>query len=153
MNNPLWKGGALVGALYRVATKGDLMRVGNSWMKGRVRIGDLLLCVEHTGDGFFDYMLVNEYEYGLKAIPESRFGAYALGDRGPEISGREYHLLLDGRMVQISTSGTDDEHSHTWSSLGTRSYYGEEYSCPCGAYKAVDVDSCGEKTFMIEPRG
>jgi hypothetical protein len=97
-----WRGGANIGALYRVADERDLARVGNCWMSGRLRVGDLLLCLAHSGDCFYDYMLVKEYDNGLEGIPRSKFGAYVLGEpSSPRLTSRQYHLLAAGEFVKF----------------------------------------------------
>jgi hypothetical protein len=104
-----WGTGATIGAMYRVRDTRQLSRVGHCWMAGRLKVGDLLLCVGHSGDCFFNYILVEECANGLKGIPESRFGAYVLGELIPlRPTAREFHLLAAGEFVPLELSPAVD---------------------------------------------
>jgi hypothetical protein len=95
-----WGGSAVPGVLYRVRHEADTQRVGHCWMRGRLKAGDLVLCMAHAGDHFYDYILVEEYANGLKGLPNSRFGAYQLGERDKiELTAREFHLLAAGEFI------------------------------------------------------
>jgi hypothetical protein len=97
-----WGGGAEIGVLYRVMTEADCERVGNCFMKGRLRVGDYALCLKHAGDCFYDYMLVERIANGWRGYPQATFGAYVFGDTFPDchLSSREYHLLAAGEFIQ-----------------------------------------------------
>jgi hypothetical protein len=86
-----WRGGAQIGVLYRVMTDADCARVGLCWMKGRLRIGDYALCLEHAGDCFYEYMLIERIANGWRGYPQATFGAYVFGETFPEchLSARE----------------------------------------------------------------
>ncbi len=94
-----WGGGAIVGALYRLAEI-DNDRLGNCWMAGRIKNGDLALCVQHSGDCFYDYILVKELGNGLRGLPGAAFGAYTCGEFQKEVPNRVYHLLAAGEFVE-----------------------------------------------------
>jgi hypothetical protein len=69
-------------------------------MRGRLKQDDLILCIKHTGDCFFDYILIKEYANGLKGIPQSRFGAYVLGEEvDKKLNEKEFHLLCAGEFI------------------------------------------------------
>lgn len=101
MSRP-WGTGNCVGQLYRL-TEQDLPRIGHGWMEGRLRVDDLALCSRHSGDFFFDYILVQKYVNGLRGIPESVFGSYALGNEDPlQLTARQFHLLMAGEFIEVS---------------------------------------------------
>jgi len=95
-----WGTGNNIGQTYRL-TERDLTKVGHSWMEGRLKVDDLVVCSTHSGDCFYDYILVKEYANGLRGIPESKFGAYAFGNEDSvELTAREFHLLMAGEFVE-----------------------------------------------------
>lgn len=97
MNN--WRDGNSIGTLYTLE-KNDLSRIGDCWLKGRLRAGDVILCVAHSGDCFNDYVLINPFLNGLNAILGSEFGAYVLGKKlNWQPSKKEYHLLMAGKTL------------------------------------------------------
>jgi hypothetical protein len=105
-------GGMRVGLFVRVQAE-DVGRVGHCWMRGRLIVGDLAMAIAHSGDGFWNYQLVQSGFYfgegryagrrGYALIEQSEFGAYAMGipfeyqPNGPEI-----HLLLAGEHIALS---------------------------------------------------
>lgn len=98
--NRAWNGGATVGQLYRVTTPEDLSRVGNGWMWGRLKLGDLLLCRAHAGDSFYQYQLVEVGGNFVELHKGIVFGAYWLGKPTqwqPDES--QLKVLLDGDSV------------------------------------------------------
>jgi hypothetical protein len=110
-----WRtGGVQVNAVYRVSKK-DLGRVGNCWMKGRLLVGDLVMPLEHAGDCFYTYQLLEggntrgettvnvKGEHSYRICEGVTFGAYAMGTliaEQPNI--REYHLLMVGQPTSFS---------------------------------------------------
>ncbi len=93
MNRP-WGNSNAVGALYR-AEAGRF----DSAARG-VFDGDLVLCVQHTGDHKYDYILVRVVEGRLRGYPDVRIGSYSFHwDPALEISDREYHLLAAGEST------------------------------------------------------
>lgn len=102
MSNRSWGHSAEVGKLYRVTTKSDLARVGSCWMNGRLHIGDVLLCTAHSGDHFYDYLLVEPGGNFVRVLTE--LSAYSLGTPMQwQPSKREFHLLMAGETI-ITTS-------------------------------------------------
>lgn len=106
-----WRGDHYPGLVLRVL-EDDNRRVGQCWMRGRLKEGDIIMCLEHAGDCFYNYALVRpnksknesivtrDGKQVYQLIEGSRFGAYQLGtphDWQP--STREFHLLMAGEMV------------------------------------------------------
>lgn len=105
----MWNKGNEIGKLY-ILSESDLSRVGDSWMRGRLRAGDVVLCIAHTGDCFNDYLLVVSIYNGLFSVKESRFGAYTLGTLLEwQPSNAECTYLLSGVHV---TNGIDEHPLH-----------------------------------------
>jgi hypothetical protein len=95
-----WGVGNSIGKLY-ILDENDLSRVGDCWMKGRLHVGDVVLCTAHSGDCFNDYVLIRSFHNGLEAILGATFGAYVFGtELDWQPSDKEYHLLLAGGMVR-----------------------------------------------------
>lgn len=79
MNINGWGGNLAQGNLILVTSEEDCQRVGNCWMKGRLRVGDVIMVIEHSGDCFYDFCLVEVYSNSIKALTGTQFGAYSLG--------------------------------------------------------------------------
>lgn len=82
----------------------DEVRIGHCFMRGRLRRGDLVLCLKHSGDCFQDYFAVEQCGGSLKGLPGIRFGSYGVDgaeDLG-RLSERNAALLLAGERVQIT---------------------------------------------------
>lgn len=106
-DRPQRLGGVHTGQLFTVRPE-DFGRVGNCWMRGRLKEGDLIFSMGHSGDCFWTYCLVEHdvftvHGQGLyKLIPESSFGAYVLGELYPsQPTDREVHLLLAGEGIPL----------------------------------------------------
>ena len=69
----------LVGNLFRIKDP-ETVSVGNCFMSGRLKSGDLVLCTQHSGDCFQDYILIQESSNSLMGMPEYSFGSYGIGD-------------------------------------------------------------------------
>ena len=106
-----WRGGHHPGLVLRVL-EDDNRRVGDCWMRGRLKHNDVIMCLEHAGDCFYNYVLVrpnknpNESIVNVdgkqvyQLIEGSRFGAYELGlPHTWQPTAREFHLLMAGEMV------------------------------------------------------
>lgn len=90
-----WRNPNHVGWLY-VASESCF---GHGQAGKGIKDGDLVLCIRHSGDCFYDFILVTESEPGrLTGHPETRIGSYALGFHCG-ISEREYHLLAAGYQI------------------------------------------------------
>lgn len=87
-----------VGRLFRVNNP-NTIRVGHCFMRGRIKHGDLVLCVAHTGDWFQDYIFVAEYENGWKGLPNYRFGSYGIGD------AERLDLILKDSQIELLKEG------------------------------------------------
>lgn len=98
MNN--WNAGNEIGKLYFVNEE-DNSRVGHCWMNGRLKDGDLVLCLKHAGDYFNHYILVEVVYNALIPVLQSRFGAYRLGTLAEwQPSEAELQLLLSGETIR-----------------------------------------------------
>jgi hypothetical protein len=72
----------VINKIYRI-NEPDKVRVGNCFMKDRLKEGDLVLCVKHSGDCFQDFQFVEIskwfeaklFTYEVSKI-ECEFGAY-----------------------------------------------------------------------------
>lgn len=97
-----WRSGNEIKKMY-ILNEHDLSRIGNCWMEGRLLINDIILCVDHTGDCFNNYVLIYPFMNGIKAILESKFGAYQLGTKlNWQPSETEYYKLLADEDIIIN---------------------------------------------------
>lgn len=96
-----WSGGNSIGALYRLK-KGDLTRVGHNWMAGRLKVGDVVMCLQQSGDCFYEYILIEMSATRVKGITKSKFGSYTFGTQiGVKVlEGRDFHLVAAGEQIQ-----------------------------------------------------
>lgn len=106
--NRQWGTGAEIGAIYLLEKKDmESYSLGNN--SKQPKVGDLCLCVRHSGDCFYSYIV-------LKSIPSLkrtrnytldyyttglRFGAYVLGKKVKKLKDKEFHLLLGGIPIEI----------------------------------------------------
>ena len=91
---------AMVGRLWRIKDP-DSVRVGDCFLAGRLKRGDLFLCVAHSGDCFQNYIYVEEYANCLISKPERRFGSYGIGDAEVvDMASGEFEALKDGGCVE-----------------------------------------------------
>lgn len=117
MNN--WKTGNEVGSIYLLSER-DLDRIGGGWMSDRLFCGDICLCIEHTGDCFYDYILLDVISNQVEGLPQSRFGAYCFAGAAftwkPTME--EFHLLCAGKRLNSGLSKhalraeIDEKHNH-----------------------------------------
>jgi hypothetical protein len=113
--NRQWGTGAYVGQVVKISNA-DNQRVGNCWMKNRLRDGDLAIVTAHSGDSFYSYNLLEHEFYlykngeskkGYKLADGAKFGAYVLGKEFEfQPNMKEYHLIMAGESV--SFSGKDE---------------------------------------------
>ncbi len=91
----------LVGILWRIRDPATV-RVGDCFLAGRLKKGDLFLCTGHSGDCFQDYMFVEEYANCLIGKPEITFGSYGIGDAEtvPLESG-QFDILENGGRIEL----------------------------------------------------
>ena len=90
----------LVGNLWRIKDPATV-QIGHCFMKGRLKKNDLWLCVKHSGDGFQDYIFVEEYQNCLIGKTQIKFGSYGIGDavQVPLNTG-EFEVLKSGGRVE-----------------------------------------------------
>lgn len=101
-----WGNGAEVGAIYHVREARDLERVGNGYMNGRLQLGDWLICLQQSGDCFYDYGLLHIYQNGLQREPGVVLGAYTLGAQVPlKLSLNNTKALMAGEFVSTNEAG------------------------------------------------
>lgn len=90
----------MVGNLWRIKDP-DSVRVGHCFLAGRLKKGDLFLCVAHSGDCFQSYIYVQEYANCLISKPEWSFGSYGIGDAETvDMASGEFEALKDGGRVE-----------------------------------------------------
>ena len=90
----------LVGKLFRINNP-ESVRVGNCFLNGRLKQGDLFLCVGHGGDCFQDYIYIEEYSNCLIAKKEWYFGSYGIGDADEvRLKVGEFDILKTGGRVE-----------------------------------------------------
>lgn len=103
-----WRTGVFYPGMLVELSEKDNARLGNVWMKGRVRNGDLAIVVEHAGDCFWTMQLVRHDSVNIngdrmyQVIEGAIFGAYVCGTPHPvQPTAKEMHLLLGGLMVPV----------------------------------------------------
>jgi hypothetical protein len=111
----LWRSSQAVGQV-RVVGERDLNRVGNCWMQGRLRVGDVIAVLALSGDCFWTYQLLEGGDHvsipngycpktgrlqmisgAYRIAKGATFGAYEIGtllDAQP--TPREWLDLLEG---------------------------------------------------------
>jgi len=91
-----WGGGNSIGKIYLVATT----RLGNNARQPKE--GSLALCVEHSGDCFYDYIpIIRVGKNKIKAQLRMRFGSYTFSIASSiKLTTEKFHLLLAGREVK-----------------------------------------------------
>lgn len=100
-----WNGSAKIGTIYKLNER-DGDRVGNCWAKGRLLEGDYLLCIDKSGDCFYDYLLLEVTNYAnrdgsqLKAVMQ-KLGAYQIGVEMAHLDEDEFQQLLAGEKVDL----------------------------------------------------
>ena len=98
----------LIGRLWRIKDPKSVC-VGNCFMSGRLKTGDLWLGIAHSGDCFQTYMFVEEYANCLIGRPELTFGSYGIGDSTPvQLTSGEFETLESGGRVERKISTNDD---------------------------------------------
>jgi len=92
----------LVGNLWRIKDPHSI-QIGNCFLAGRLKAGDLFLCTGHSGDCFQHYIYVEEYSNGLRGHPKWNFGSYGIGDAELvyELKKSQAALLEEGELIPI----------------------------------------------------
>jgi len=94
----------LVGSLWRIKSPKSV-RVGDCFLAGRLKKGDLFLCICHNGDCFQIYIYVEEYANCLIGKPEWNFGSYGIGDAERiDITNEDFLKLKEGNRIEINES-------------------------------------------------
>lgn len=104
-----WRtGGIEIGDLIRIDTGEFEGRLGYGWARGRLKHGDILLAIEHSGDCFFNYILIDHNEMTLEGKSMLRltpvpvpFGAYTLGRVLGSVGFEGMMRLKGGQEVSI----------------------------------------------------
>ena len=97
-----WHPGGLVGNLFRINDPATVN--AGYWVKDQLELGQLWLCVRHSGDCFQDYVLVIEDDDGLAKVdqPVSQCGAYGMGNATKyELDKDSFATLLKGGSVAL----------------------------------------------------
>lgn len=92
----------LVGWIFRIGEP-ETVRMGDCFFDGRLKKGDLVLCVRHSGDYFQDYIFLQEYENALEGLPDFNFGSYGIGksERIFECTPDQFYKLCAGGSVDF----------------------------------------------------
>ena len=69
----------LVGKLWKINDP-TTVRIGDCFLKGRLKTGDLFLCIKHSGDCFQTYVYIESHYNCWKPKMEYSFGSYGIGD-------------------------------------------------------------------------
>lgn len=74
-----WGTGNNVGSIYRLSLD-CLFRIGGNGDKinNRLKEGNFVLCLEHSGDCFYDYIKLLVTPCGVRGIKSCQFGSFAL---------------------------------------------------------------------------
>ena len=86
-----WGTGANIQTIYKYISQNDADRMGNC--KRLPKEGDLCLCVDHSGDCFYDYYVIRKGKDNKWGIV-FKFGAYYFGKKVKTLTERNFHLLL-----------------------------------------------------------
>lgn len=106
-------GGIETGDIVRLDTGDFEGRLGHCWARGRLKQGDLIVAVQHAGDYFFDYLLVDHTAVVDGGKPTLRlspvpltFGAYTLGRVVGRLGDDDLQALLATKVVVIPVPET-----------------------------------------------
>jgi len=103
-----WRdGGVDIGDLF--VLNGEFEhRLGHGWARGRLKQGDVLVAIRHSGDCFHDYLLLDPSKIVsggktmLRLVPVATpFGSYTLGDPIGTLPQRQLGLALAGEEFMI----------------------------------------------------
>lgn len=98
-----WNGTAEPGRIYTMQ-EGEESRLGNGRIPKTVKPGCKLLCIEQSGDCFYEYRPLIERPGTRRTYPDGRkeakyylgkqFGAYQLGKKGRKLRSWKFHFLM-----------------------------------------------------------
>lgn len=92
-----WSGGSSDRSVYLYIDE-DRERMGHcDWLP---KNGDLCVCLEHSGDCFYDYMAVRKTD-DEKYEKVGEFGAYNFGEKLGTLTKRCFHLLCAEEKVEL----------------------------------------------------
>jgi hypothetical protein len=91
----------VVGNMWRIVTP-STVRVGDCFLAGRLKAGDVFYCSKHSGDCFQTYEYVKEYTNCYRLESKWSFGSYGIGDSELiELSREEKdELVSTGRITK-----------------------------------------------------
>lgn len=112
MYNRWGSGGVEMGDVVRLEGGDYQSRLGHTWAKGRLKRGDLAVVMRHSGDHFFDYMLldhcpVKQHENGvlvdaIRLDPVTkRFGSYTIGRTVFRLTTDQMAMVIAGESFTI----------------------------------------------------
>ena len=99
MGPSAWGHGSQIKTVYRYQSNNQ-RQLGNNHCTPTP--GSLLLCVRHSGDGFYDYVPLDDLGDFVQGLPDDKIGAYAFREPEFEVSDRTFHLLQAGERVPKS---------------------------------------------------
>jgi hypothetical protein len=91
-----WGRGNSVGTIYFIEEE----RLGHNERNPKA---GLALCVEHSGDYFYDYIpvLLDKRPGWVKGALRRKFGSYTFSKRFKKLTGKQFHLLMAGEKVRL----------------------------------------------------
>lgn len=95
----------VVGKIWKIITP-DSVNVGDCFLKGRLKAGDLFLCTQHSGDFFQEYIFINTQQFldghkYLVGLPQHTFCSYGVGD------AEEFPITLSADDIETLRRGHD----------------------------------------------
>jgi len=99
-----WRSTANIGGIYAIS-QDDFSRVGSDWIKGRLKQGDLVLAIQHSGDCFYNYFLINLRDYGdhftISKLINQSFGSYHLGEHIYSLNKIQIGKFENGESIRV----------------------------------------------------
>jgi len=105
-----WRGALGDGLIVRLDEPyGFEHRLGHTWARGRLREGDLLLCLEQAGDCFHNWLLL-DHSVGTAHGPDGErtptlFLRTVPAPLGAYTMGRAIHRLTDDQLQELVDDG------------------------------------------------
>ena len=101
-------GGRSVGGVYRLR-KEDLSRLGCVPMAGRMKEGDIVVATRHSGNFFWDYVLVRFFEGGNRSqwmVNEAvgKIAGYSMGQKIAQLEQVELETLLANSPIRADSA-------------------------------------------------
>lgn len=103
-----WRGSEIkMGDMFRLTGEFE-SRLGHGWARGRLKLGDIIVALEHAGDCFHKYILLDHSEIMVNGVKKLRlepihepFGAYMVGESMGSLDRAKFGLILAGQTVDI----------------------------------------------------